>query len=293
MKEKDIMLTKKIIAISLILCAGFIFSHLQTPGYCADKISFAVIFLGGPDTGAEGENIINQFMGSLSKLSGMKQNSLQGKYFNNITDAKAYIQSNKNSYIMASLGFYLANRKMMNLAPLAVVKIGGSDKEQYFLIVKKGAYKKLSQLKGKILAGNILYEDKKFINTMIFDNKIDITKHFQVKPSSRVLSAVRKLTSGQYDAVLLNRMQYNSLQGLDIFSKVEVLVKSQEMPALGLMMINSPTNKSARSKIVTAVTKMCSQEDTKGACKNFGIEGFETLAPEILDNEIKKFDSAK
>ncbi len=285
--------SKKFLAlITLIMCTIFFYPFHST-GYCAEKINFAVIFLGGPDTGEEGEKIISQFMASLTKLTGMKKDSLQGKYFNDITEAKTCIKQNKNTYIMGSLGFYLANKKAMNLSPLAVVKIGGDDREQYNLIVKKGSYKSLKQLKGKILAGNVLYEDTKFINKIIFDNKIDITKHFQLKPSSRPLSAVRKLTSGQFDAVLLNNMQYNSLKNLDVFSKIDVIYQSSKMPALGLMMTNTKTNIAAKAKIVNAVTRMCNQADTKEACKNFGIDGFSKLEAETLKNEITKYEGTK
>ncbi len=287
------MNTKRAMALMTLLLCGCLLAPLHMTGYCAEKINFAVIFLGGPDTGAEGEKIINQFMASLTKLTAMKKDSLQGKYFNSVDEAKTYIQQNKNSYIMGSIGFYLANRKMMKLSPLAAVKIDGDDKEQYFLIVKKGSYKTLNQLKGKILAGNVLYEDPKFINTLIFGNKIDISKHFQLKPSSRPLSAVRKLTSGQVDAVLLNHMQYNSLKNLDVFAKIEVLYQSPSMPALGLMMVNTKTNNAAKEKIVNAVTRMCNQADTKEACKNFGIDGFNKLEAETLKDEITKYEGSK
>lgn len=287
------MNTKRLIVLITLVLVGFFLTPLSKPVYGAEKINFAVLFLGGPDTGAEGEKIITQFMASLTKLTSMKKDSLQGKYFNNIMDAKTYIQQNKNSYIMGSLGFYLTNKKTMNLSPLATVMIGGDDKEQYLLIVKKGSYKSLKDLKGKVLAGNVLYEDAKFINTMIFDNKINVTKHFQLKPSSRPLSAVRKLTSGQVDAVLLNNMQYNSLKNLDLFSKIEVVHQSPKMPALGLMMVNTKTNKAAKDKIVNAVTRMCNQADTKEACKNFGIDGFNKLEAETLKNEITKYEGSK
>ena len=284
---------KKLVVVTIILVCGYVLFPARTPGHCAETINFAIIFLGGPDTGAEGEKIITQFMSSLTKLTGMKKNSLSGKYFNNISEAKTYIQKNKNTYIMASIGFYLANRKPMNLAPLALVRLDGENKEQYSLIVKKDGKKTLKSLKGKILAGNVLYEDKKFINTMIFDNKIDISDYFKLKPSNRPLSAVRKLVSGEYDAVLLNHLQYYSLKNLDLFNKIEVIHESPKMPALGFMMINTKTNKAAQNKIVNAITRMCNQEDTKGVCKNFGIDGFDKLEAEILDNEIKKYESAQ
>jgi hypothetical protein len=181
----------------------------------------------------------------------------------------------------------------MNLVPLAVVKQQGVATEQYKLIIKKGAYTSIKQLKGKILAGNVLYEDRKFINKLIFENKIDVSSHFQLKPTNRPLSALRKLTSGEYAAVLINTRDYNSLRTLDLFSKVQVLKESPTMPALGLMMVNTKTNQTARSKIISAVTRMCGQADTREVCKSFSIDGFEQIEAETLKNEITKFESGK
>ncbi|HOD15230.1 MAG TPA: PhnD/SsuA/transferrin family substrate-binding protein [Spirochaetota bacterium] len=287
------MKIRRIIAVTLIVLFGYICIPVQNDANSAEKISFTVIFLGGPDTGAEGEKIINQFISSLAKISGMKKDAFQGKYFNTIAEAKAYIQQNKNSYIMGSIGFFLAQRTFMNLVPLAVVKQQGSATEQYKLIIKKGAFKSLKQLKGKILAGNVLYEDKKFINKMIFDGKIDISSHFQLKPTSRPLSALRKLTSGEYAAVLINTRDYNSLKTLDLFPKIEILYSSPTMPALGLMMVNTKTNQAAQSKIINAVTRMCGQADTREVCKSFSIGGFEKIEAEILKDEITKYESGK
>jgi hypothetical protein len=287
------MKIRKIIIVTMIILLGYVFMPVHHDAYCADKISFAVIFLGGPDTGPEGDKIISQFITSLAKLSGMKKDSLQGKYFTSITEAKAYIQQNKNSYIMGSIGFYLSNRTPMNLVPLAAVVQQGINTEQYKLIIKKGAYSSLKQLKGKILAGNVLYEDRKFINKMIFENKIDISTFFQLKPSNRPLSAVRKLTTGDYAAVLVNTREYNSLKSLDLFPKIQVLMESPKMPALGLMMINTKTDQAAQSKIINAVTRMCGQPDTKEVCKTFSIDGFEKIDAETLKDEISKYESGK
>ena len=287
------MKIRKIIAVTLVVLFGYVCMSAHQDAYCADKISFAVIFLGGPDTGPEGDKIISQFISSLAKLSGMKKDNFQGKYFTSITEAKAYIQQNKNSYIMGSIGFYLANRTPMTLVPLAAVVQQGINTEQYKLIIKKGSYTSLKQLKGKILAGNVLYEDKKFINKMIFDGKIDVSSYFQLKPSNRPLSAVRKLISGEYAAVLVNTREYNSLKSLDLFPKIQVLMDSPKMPALGLMMVNTKTNQAARSKIINAVTRMCSQTDTREVCKTFSIDGFEKIEAENLQDEISKYESGK
>jgi hypothetical protein len=287
MKKRTLIASVAVVVILMLLLP------YKQSGYCDDKISFAVIFLGGPDTGAEGEKIIEQFIGSLTKLTGLKKSTLQGKYFNNIISAKTYIRQHKNSYIMGSLGFFLANRQEMNLVPLAVVKINGKDEERYYLIAEKGKYKSLADLKGKVLAGNILYEDVTFINRMIFGDTIDVKRYFRLKPTGRPLSAIRKLVHGEYDAVLLNSTQYNNLRKLSYFGKIQIMYESQQMPALGLMMINTARDNSIKSKIVEAVSRMCDQIDTREACSNFGIQGFAPVNAELINNEIKQYESSR
>jgi hypothetical protein len=59
------------------------------------------------------------------------------------------------------------------------------------------------------------------------------------------------------------------------------------------MMVNTGKNNSVKNKIVNSVTRMCNQTDTKEACKNFGIDGFDSIEMEKLDDEIKKFENAQ
>ena len=141
-----------------------------------EKIHFAIVFPGGPDTGPEGDKIITQFLDILTQQTKIARSDVTGQYFNNIAPAKEYIQKNRNCFIMGSIGFFLSNRVSYNLVPLSLVTSDGKRTEQYFLIVKKGSYKSLGELKGKKVSGNVLYEDTKFINTLVFDNKINVSQ---------------------------------------------------------------------------------------------------------------------
>jgi ABC-type phosphate/phosphonate transport system substrate-binding protein len=286
------MKNKLIILAAAMLLSGFISATSTSPALSAGKVSFADIYLGGPDPGTEGNKIITQFLAMLSKYSGIRQGTIQGQYFNNISSAKVYLRNNRDSFIIGSIGFFLANRKSMNLVPLATVKIHSNDKEQYYMLIKKGKYQTLKQMKGKIISGNVLYEDPKFINKMIFNNIINVQTFFTTKPTYRALSAVRKVDAGKYDAVLLNNMQYHSLKNLAVFKNLQVVHKSPQFPALGLMMVNTKRNQEVMGKIMKAVTEICYKEDGKSVCKNFAIGGFKKINQDLLNNEIKRFEGS-
>ncbi len=260
----------------------------RDPGRVTD-INLVVVYPGGPSTEEEGKKMISQFISTIAKVAGLSPSSMDGAYFTEIRQAKNHIRLNRNSFIMGSLGFYLSNMKTLNLVPLTSVRFSQGDREQYHVIVKKGSYRDIKGLKGKVLTGNVLYEDSRYINSIIFDNVINAQNYFVLKPTSRPLTALRRAAQGKVDAVLVNQIQYQSLKGMSIFDNLESIYHTEPLPTVGLMMVDTKKNNSVRNRIVDAVTQMCYMPDGKDVCKSFGISGFEKLAPEALDNVVKKY----
>ncbi|HPI90469.1 MAG TPA: PhnD/SsuA/transferrin family substrate-binding protein [Spirochaetota bacterium] len=256
------------------------------------KINFVIVNAGGSEIGEQGDQIITQFLDILTKETSLKRSMVEGQYFNDISLAKAFIKKNSNSFVMGSLGFFLSNRDSYNLVPLSLIIAGGKNTEQYYVIVKKGSYKSLDSLKGKVMSGNVLYEDTRFINNVIFDGKINITEYFKVQPTARPLSAVRKVTTGAIDAVLLTGMQYESLKKIQsTFQNIDVVYRSAEFPRVGFMMVDTESTQSVKQEILNAVVKMTRLEEGKKVCQNFGITGFENIPSESLNEAISKYSS--
>lgn len=262
-------------------------------GVLQAKINFVILYPGGPDPGTEGKSMITQFLDILTKRTSLKKTDVEGNYYNDIALAKAAIKRNGNAYIMGSLGFYLANQKRYNLVPLSLVATMGKNTESYYMVVKKGKYSSLSELKGKILGGNILYEDYKYIDSIIFNGQLNVAKYFKLKASSQVLGAVRRVIKGQIDAVLLNSMQYESLTRLkSTFENLQVIYTSQEVPRLGFMMADTSETKKVKDEILSTLNNLCSGDGGKSVCDNFGISGFQNIDSETLDDISKKFNSS-
>ena len=191
---------------------------------------------------------------------------------------------------MASVAFFLTNRKAMNLVPLANVKLGDSATERFYILVKKGKYSSLTQLKGKILSGSILYEGSSFLDKVVFNNTLRASTHFKLKPTGRPLSAVRRMVRNRVDAVIVNEIQYQALKGISLGSKVSVIHTSPTMPALGLMMTDTPGTRALQPKVVAAITEMCSDAQGAKECRNFGIKGFVPVRSGALDGVIGLYE---
>jgi ABC-type amino acid transport substrate-binding protein len=253
-------------------------------------VGIVVIYLGGPDTGAEGKKLIDQLIEHLAGAMALDPASLVGAYFNETKPAIEHLKKNKDAFILGSLGFYLANRKAMALSPLALLKSAANGEERDYVMVRKGRYKSLDELKGKALYGSPLFEEQGYLDRVVFGGKLDVAKHFDLKPTSRPLSAVRKLEKDEADAVLLNTVQYDSLRRMPLFEKLEVVYTSELRPALGLMMTETPRTKALRDKMLKAVVDVCATPKGQSLCSNFGIAGFEPVKPGALDATIKVYE---
>lgn len=254
-----------------------------------DTIHFAIIFPGGPSPGGEGKQMIDQFIQHLADMASLDRDKIEGQYFNQISTAVDAIKNHNNTYILGSTGFFLAHRTDLKLVPLTTLSMGGTDTEKYYVIVKKGAYTDLNGLKGRKLSGNVLYEDERFINAIIFAGKVDISSHFTLMPTLRPLSALRKLRTNGVDAVLLNEMQYRALQSMALFKEIDTVFVSQPIPALGLMMTDTAVNNGVRDQVVTAVGQMCAIDEGRDVCRNFGLEGFNPIEKGRLSDVIRKY----
>ncbi len=169
----------------------------------------------------------------------------------------------------------------------------GGPSERYYLAVKKGTFGKLDELKGKTISGSALYEDPRFLNRMVFDNRADVSSDFILKPTSRPLSAIRKMLKGELDGVLLNEVQYNSLKKLPFSEEIAAVYISPVLPDVGLMMVDNPATRKLKERLLKALLAMGGTEEGGAAFRAFGLTGFKLIEPASLDAVILKYDEPK
>jgi ABC-type phosphate/phosphonate transport system substrate-binding protein len=273
--------------LSLMLLA----SGLASSAYAAAKaspIALAIVNPGGPSAGAEGDKLAAELAAHLAASAGIAH--VEAAYFNQLPAAAAYLQKHKDAFVLGGLGVFLAQRKAAKLVPLArLVGKHGSD-EEFKVVVRKGRYATLADLRGKTLHGSVLADDARFVDRFIFGGKLKASEYFQCTPSERPLSALRKLAKDEVDAVLLNRMQFAALKDMPLFEKLQVVHDSGPVPTVGLMMAATPRTRALRDRIVQAVTKLCGTEKGAPVCRTYGITGFEPMREDTLGAAIKQYD---
>ncbi len=254
-------------------------------------VEFVIVYPGGPDAGGEGKNLAEQLVQHLASVTGLDPAQFAGAYFNDNQQAVTHLKAHRDAFVLGGLGFYLPQRKSLGLQPLARLRGEGGSDEHFAVVVKKGRFKSLDELRGKTLWGSVLYDDARYVDRFAFGGKLQSAKAFDLHPTPRPLSAVRKLESEGADAVLLNRAQLEALKQLPLFQGLDIIHSSDPVPTVGLMFIPTARTKPVQDKIVKSVLQLCGTPKGKSVCQGVGIAGFDPASSESLDPVIKKYDA--
>jgi ABC transporter, phosphonate, periplasmic substrate-binding protein len=254
-----------------------------------EELTMAIVSPGGPSP-KKVEKYIGQFVGIIADLVGVREESVTARYFTKSKPALDFLNKNRGAFIIGSLGFYLSRREALDLIPLARVELSAGTSGRYYLIVKKGTFGTLDRLKGKTISGSALYEDPRFLNRIVFNNRVDIDSDFILKPTARPLSAIRKLLMGELDGVLLDEVQYKSLKSLPYFEDIAVVYESAVLPEVGLMMVNTPATRRLKERLLEALLAMGESEEGAEAFQAFGLVGFKPIEPNSLNKVIMQYD---
>jgi ABC transporter, phosphonate, periplasmic substrate-binding protein len=257
----------------------------------AGPVALVIVHPGGPDVGAEGNKLAAELAAHLAGSAGIDAAQLEAAYFNQTAPALVYLKKHKDAFVLGGLGVFLSQRKALKLVPLARLAGKSGSDEEFSVVVRKGRYANLDELKGKTLVGSVLADDARYVDRFAFGGKLESSAWFRCTPSERPLSALRKLASDDVDAVLVNRAQMEALRAMPLHEKVQAIFNSGPVPTVGLMMAATSRTQALRARVVQAVSKLCGTEKGAPVCQTYGITGFEPIGEDALAQAIKKYEA--
>jgi hypothetical protein len=238
----------------------------------------------------------NEAMGSMlrvvERVGQWPTNSFNSLFTSKTEECRKQMDEKNPRFAITSLGLYLELRTRHNLVPLAQPKIKGRTTERYRVMVQKGKYKTLDELKGKTLGGTVL-EESSFIGKIVFAGKYDPASFFVLKPSNQAIRALRSLDKGELDAVILNEQQFGGLDSLHLQTPLEVAFTSEEIPLMGAVANNAATTAEERARFGKALEGMCSDTEGKKLCDLFGLESFAPVEEALFEPMIKLWAEGK
>ena len=260
------------------LAVAFLFASVSL--FAEDHL--VVVFPGGPKPGSSGQRVIDDFVGQIEA-------DLKGSYFNETEKALAFLRENPNSFILGSTGFFLQAREELKLEPMLRVVLPNEKPEQYFLVSKKGSFSSLADLEGKTVVGTPFHESAQFVEKVVFNGKVP-SGFWTAEATERPLSALRKLTSGDIDAVLLAAPQYHGLAELPLADELDVVFESRPVPSVGLMRVANDATAAKANALKEAMLTLSQTPEGAEAAKGFGVAGFAEIEEEKIQSLIQLYD---
>ena len=232
-----------------------------------------VCYPGGPVSEAEANSAMGAMLRVVERIGQWPANSFSSAFTAQADQCRALLNSRKPAFAITSLGLFLEQQDAHHLVPVAQPRMKGATAERYRLLVRKGQYTSVDQLKGKSVGGTV-FEEPDFIRRIVFAGKLDPQTAFDLKPTRQALRAIRSLDKGELDGVLLNGQQFAALGSLPLKSPLEPVFTSADIPLMGMVANSKTSTPDDRARFARALQAMCADSDGKKLCDLFGIEAF-------------------
>lgn len=237
-----------------------------------------VCYPGGPVQAREANGAMESMLRVVERVGQFPPGAYTSHFTAKVAECKKLLSEKKPAFAIASLGLYLELREQYHWMPLVQPKIQGRTSEIYRILIAKGKYKSLDELKGKTLGGTPL-EEPLFLERIVFRGRVAPATFFEIKAARQALRALRQLAKGELDAVIVNEQQYHALGSLPFANQLEVLFSSDSIPLMGVVADERSTTAEERARFLKAISSMCSDAAGKKLCDLFGVEGFVGVDP--------------
>ena len=276
--------------IYLIVIAGLLTPFAANAAVNPEII--VVCYPGGSVNIKDANGAMSSMLRVVERVGQWQENSFNSLFTTKTDECRKQLAEKNPKFAITSLGLYLELRTQHNLVPVVQPKIKGGTSERYRVMVQKGKYKSLDELRGKTLGGTVL-EEQSFIGKIVFAGKYDPASFFDLKTTTQAIRALRALDKGELDAVILNEQQFGGLASLHLDTPLETIFTSDEIPLMGVVANNAITTTEERARFGKALEGMCTDSEGKKLCELFGVESFVPVDAAVFEPMVKLWADGK
>ena len=194
-----------------VLSAFILVTALAVSASAQDTRQLVLCYPGGNIKAKDAEPSAKAMVELVEKLGGWKAGTFSSKFTSKISECDKFL-AEKPPFAIVSLRWWLRHRGD-NLIPLTQPKIQGSTDEIFRVMVRKGTYKSLDELKGKVVTGTPLIEGD-FLLKVIFAGKYKESDfELRKQPSLKIPT---NLKDREVEAVVITAQQYQSIDALPL-----------------------------------------------------------------------------
>jgi ABC-type phosphate/phosphonate transport system substrate-binding protein len=227
----------------------------------------------------------------VEKAAGLAPGSLGAVYYETEKGGLDRLAANDAALSLVPLPFYLQHEAKLALKPLLTAEPESGPTEQWGLVAKKGRVTSASSLAGWEVASLAGYAPA-FVRGTALGGWGALPATTKITFTAGMLSTLRRIAAGENIAVLLNREQTASLSNLPFASNLEVVTRSNPLPASVLCAIEERLAPAQRSRLVDALTRMHENPEGTAVLKELRLKRFASVDLRALDAARQSFRRA-
>jgi len=232
---------------------------------------------------------IAKFAAHLEKAMGWPKGSCKGAFFADRKEALAQIKAASPGFALLDPPLYFELRKAESLEPIAQLEGAEIVSARMHLAVKDPALKSLGALKGKKL-WTTLAESPSYLSKVVFDGKLDASKHFAIKRVGHALKAIRAVLRGQADAALIDDDQLAAAKKMQGGNTLQVAYSSPALPPLPVVVFGKVLKPAEAKKLAKVLTTICTSKEGAPICKEMRLTKISPVKLELFKSVEKKLD---
>ncbi len=262
---------------------------VSTAAEAGDPMRLLICQPGGPDLGDEQQHVIDKMYRYIERKTALETGRIQGYYTNDREKCLEEL-AKKPAIVIPSLPIYLEYKEKIGLTPVAQLRLNGKVEDPFYILVKADSpMSSARDLAGKTVIGTHLGSPS-FLLDIILEGKLT-SKEVTVKSERFGLRAIRDVTKGKADAVLLDGTQYRALAGTQFEKQLKLLVTSKALPTPPVTVTKSAPPGFV-TKLGAALVGMTEDREGQEVVRIFRVEGFELAEPKTWASLEKQIKSA-
>jgi hypothetical protein len=240
---------------------------------------------GYPGGAGDAQPYVNQFAAAAVAAAGWPAGSLSAVYDPTEQGGLAKLNSADAVLAFVPYPFYVEHAAQLHLTPLAQADVAGTGtKEKWTLVAKNGRVTGAGSLVGYTIASVAGYSPEFVRHSAL--SAWEIPANVKIEPVGQILSALRRVASGEQVVVLLDQTQAAALPTLPFAGDLKAVLQSSEVPVAIIAIVDNRVP-AARAKAFQAgllkMGKATEGADTLGSLK---LQGF--VMPQIPGDLAKQ-----
>lgn len=254
----------------------------EEPSKTDEAVQVLVLREGGAGSAATAQRYIDEVMKSVARVN--EWSKVTGTYQTRREAAQTFIEEQKPSFGILSLGPFLAMRQSEKLEVLGTAKIRGGEGEHYYVVSKSAA--SLEECKGEKLATDH-GGDERFIDAIVSGDDFDLSD-FEVEKTRRPLQTLKAVIRDEATCALIDDAQMADLPHVDGGEALRPVWFSKALPAM--IVVAFPAAPKDRVKSFEKnLSKICEGEG-RSACDAAGILELKAGKSASLQPLIKAYE---